>query len=679
MRLSFRARLQIALIGTVIVSSLAGFWAVAARIDAAAERDERLTASEQLAAVQALFDERAATLRAESESVALYPAVSAAVQAGNAAPLATWAQAVATRQSTHVTVVDAAGLVVTRSHDPAHAGDDLAVALPGLRQALAGQQLSGVEDGDELGLALRGYAPVLQQGQVVGVVMLADPLDETLLARLAAGGPAPRIEFGSSASGCTTPHGQPATCRAALHTPNGAPAATLAIAVPLAAIRQTRSDALRDLLLLGLPLAALGVIAAWLLGRTLNGPLGRLSASAATIGGSEAGSAVPIAGPPEVAALAAALERLRLRVQAAQQALRRDRDVLQAVLDATEDGIVLLDHAGQRVAGNARWEALTSGQNAPSATIRQTGAARTLDELRATLIAADETAINVTLERTTPPQHLRLFSAPAPIPGDATTGRVLVLHDATRETEAERMRSALIATVSHELRSPLTAIKGYGESLLNAGPWDEEMEREFLQVIVESADRLAELVDNLLDAARLESGTLALAREPVQLGPLARRLIESRRPLAPQHQIELIVDEPLPPVYGDPRRLAQVLANLLDNAVKYTPQGGPIEVRLRGGDRLTLSVTDRGIGIPPDDLPHLFERFYRAENAATGGMRGTGLGLFICRSLVEAHGGALRVSSTLGAGSVFTVELPALRDDAESAERSAAPAHERPA
>lgn len=659
MRLSFRARLQIALIGTVVLASLAGFWAVATRIDAAAARDERLVAAAQLAAVQALVDERAATLRAESAAVALYPAVSAAVQAGNTAPLATWAHAVAAQQSTHVTVVDAQGLVVTRSHDPAHTGDDLAAVLPGLRQALAGQQVSGVEDGDELGLALRGYAPVLQQGQLVGVVMLADPLDAALLARLAAGGPTPRIEPGSAAAGCITPHGQPATCRAVLHTPTGAPAAALAITVPLAAIRQTRSDALRGLLLLGLPLALLGVIAAWLLGRSLSRPLARLSTSAATIGSSEPGSVVPIEGPPEVAALAAALERLRLRVQTAQQALRRDRDVLQAVLDATEDGIVLLDRTGERIAGNARWEVLTSGQNAPTTMLRQTGTARTLDDLRAALIATDETVATLTLERATPPQHLRLFSAPTPIPGAAATGRVLVLHDATRETEVERMRSALIATVSHELRSPLTAIKGYGESLLSAGPWDAATEREFLQVIIESADRLAELVDNLLDAARLESGTLALAREPVQLGPLVRRLVESRRPLAPQHQFDLDIDEPLPLVNGDPRRLTQVVANLLDNAVKYTPQGGPIRVALRGGDRVTIAVTDRGIGIPPDALPHLFARFYRAENAAVAGMRGTGLGLFICRSLVEAHGGAVHVSSTLGAGSVFTVELPA--------------------
>jgi two-component system, OmpR family, phosphate regulon sensor histidine kinase PhoR len=662
MRLSFRARLQLALICAVALSAGAAFWAVTARIDAAATREERLRASAQNAAVAALLAERTATLAAESEAIALYPAVITAVQAGNADPLTTWAQALAQQQPTHVTVVNADGIVVARSHDPSHTGDRLADRLPGLQQALAGKRTSGAEAGDELGLALRGYAPVLQAGRVVGAVLLSDPIDPSLTARLAAGGPAPRLDTNAGQAGCPDSAGQAATCRTLLLSSAGEPSGALVVTVPLAAVRQSRSDALQRLLLVGLSLTLLGFAAAWLLGRALSRPLAALSDRAATIDGVTPTSPLPLDGPPEVRTLAAALEGLRQRVEAAAAALQRDRDVLQAVLEATEDGIVLLDSAGRQVAGNARWASLTAGQHTPEATIRQMGGSRDLTQLQREHLALGDQVAEVALDRKTPYQRLRLYSAPTPLPAADEHGRVLVLHDATQESEAERLRSALVATVSHELRSPLTVIKGYADSLLNVGPWDAATEQEFLQVIVESADRLAELVDNLLDAARLESGTLRLEREPLRLEPIARRLVEQRRTLAPLHQFALTVDEPLPLAEGDPRRIEQILANLLDNAVKYAPDGGPITVRIAAGERITVAVSDSGIGIEAEQLPKIAERFYRVENNQTRLVRGTGLGLFICRSLVEAHGGQLRVASTFGAGSTFSFDIPALTE-----------------
>jgi signal transduction histidine kinase len=246
-------------------------------------------------------------------------------------------------------------------------------------------------------------------------------------------------------------------------------------------------------------------------------------------------------------------------------------------------------------------------------------------------------------------------------------GRIFVLRDITRETEAERMRSALLATVSHELRSPLTAICGYTDTLLHDGPWDERTEREFLEVVALSASRLSALVDNLLDAATLEAGALRLQREPVRLERIAERVLAQRRLLASGFTLHLETRPGLPLADADPLRAEQVLANLVDNAIKYSPHGGPIHVRiaLDEHEMLAVSVSDRGSGIPPDAVDHIFERFFRVEDTRRG-VKGAGLGLFICKSLVESHGGMISVESQLGVGTTFTFTLPGLLEAAET-------------
>jgi signal transduction histidine kinase len=244
----------------------------------------------------------------------------------------------------------------------------------------------------------------------------------------------------------------------------------------------------------------------------------------------------------------------------------------------------------------------------------------------------------------------------------STIGRLFVMRDITRESEAERMRSAFVATVSHELRSPLTAIAGYTDTLINAGPWDSTTEREFLEIIAQSAAKLAGLVDNLLDAAKVEAGVLRVEREPVRLERIAHQVLAHRRNLAPDHILGLDAEPGLPLAEADPIRVEQVIANLVDNAIKYSPDGGPVEVSLRAsGDAIRVGVSDRGIGLTPDQAERLFERFYRADTSLRRTTRGVGLGLFICRSLVEAQGGRIWVESRPGGGSTFWFTLPALK------------------
>jgi two-component system phosphate regulon sensor histidine kinase PhoR len=220
--------------------------------------------------------------------------------------------------------------------------------------------------------------------------------------------------------------------------------------------------------------------------------------------------------------------------------------------------------------------------------------------------------------------------------------------------------------VSHELRSPLTAISGYTDTLLHDGPWDERTQREFLEVVALSASRLSALVDNLLDAATLEAGALRLQREPVRVERIAERVLAQRRLLATAFSLHLETRPGLPLADADPLRVEQVLANLVDNAIKYSPHGGPIWVRIAAGDKgaLSISVADRGGGIPAEHLDRLFERFYRVDGTRAG-IKGAGLGLFICKSLVESHGGDISVESQVGYGTTFTFTLPGIADAAE--------------
>jgi signal transduction histidine kinase len=280
-------------------------------------------------------------------------------------------------------------------------------------------------------------------------------------------------------------------------------------------------------------------------------------------------------------------------------------------------------------------------------------------------------------ERAEPYQRFRVYSAPVRHHDQTVLGRLFVLRDVTRETEAERTRSALVASVSHELRSPLTAISGYTDTLLHDGPWDATTQQEFLEVISLSASRLAALVDNLLDAATLEAGALRLQREPVRVERIAERVLAQRRLLAGACSLHLETRPGLPLADADPLRVEQVLANLVDNAIKYSPNGGAIRVRLSLTDdhMLSVSVGDEGIGIPSQHLERLFERFYRVEGS-TRAVKGAGLGLYICRSLVESHGGQIWVQSQVGRGSTFAFTLPILPADMtdlpETGERSAA-------
>uniref|UniRef100_A0A7C2E370 histidine kinase n=1 Tax=Ammonifex degensii TaxID=42838 RepID=A0A7C2E370_9THEO len=234
-----------------------------------------------------------------------------------------------------------------------------------------------------------------------------------------------------------------------------------------------------------------------------------------------------------------------------------------------------------------------------------------------------------------------------------------------RVAALERMDAArrdFVAAVSHELRTPLSVIQGYTEAILDEMVTGEE-QREYLNAVREEAERLRRLTDDLLDLRRMETGALAIRQEKVDLSALAERAAARFKTKAASSGIEFQVEVlPTPPVLGDPDRLEQVVVNLLDNAFRFTPAGKSVTLRVTPvPEGVALGVCDTGPGIAPEELPHIWEKFYRVDRARTRDAGGSGLGLAIVKQIVELHGGRIEVASRPGEGSTFTVVLPTVQ------------------
>lgn len=366
------------------------------------------------------------------------------------------------------------------------------------------------------------------------------------------------------------------------------------------------------------------------------------------------GSATPsMLGGAEVGVLADRLERERTEARRREEADAAEIARLRAILDALAEGIIVSDGERRVVLTNLAARSLLglNGATGPAAAIPFLPPPEGSAEIRANA------------------RVLRSYSAPIEAGADGTSGVVTVLHDATAERESERLRGEFLSTVSHELQTPLTAIAGAADLLLDEAEGLPPEQARFISAIRRNADRLITLVGDLLDVSRLEAGRVELDLQPVDPAALARATIRTMGNLFEGKSQTLTVDlpgpgePPLPPILGDRRRLEQVLANLLGNASQYTQAGGRITVALRQvGDEVVLSVTDNGPGIGPAELPRIFEKFYRGSSATNRRERGSGLGLAIVRSLIELHGG--RVWAESGGpsgpepGARFNVGLP---------------------
>lgn len=341
----------------------------------------------------------------------------------------------------------------------------------------------------------------------------------------------------------------------------------------------------------------------------------------------------------KVAAIGAlALAHRELRTAAVQA-----RQVSTAMLDATPDAIALL-----------ATDATVIVENEAMRDLRAAGVALFDGEMPADGDLRDE--------RPTPSGDgvLLRFSTPVRDERGAPLGRVVVLRDITGERESERLKDEFFALVSHELRTPLTSIIGYLDLVLDDGEGLDADTQRFLEVVQRNARRLLRLVGDLLFVAQVEAGQLSLERTQVDLGQIAAEAVEAARPRAESNGVELILSaEPARPLTGDRDRFGQLLDNLIGNAVKFSPDGGRVEVMLadEGGDAV-LEVRDTGMGIPPEDLGRLFERFFRSSDATRRAVPGVGLGLTIVKAIVDAHDGTIEVQSDPRHGTTFRITIP---------------------
>lgn len=228
------------------------------------------------------------------------------------------------------------------------------------------------------------------------------------------------------------------------------------------------------------------------------------------------------------------------------------------------------------------------------------------------------------------------------------------------DAEVDAMRTEVLAILSHELKTPLAAIKGYVTAmLLDEVSWQEEKRREFLQLIADEVDGLQTMIGEILDTTRIESGLLEIEPQPMRLPHLAREVIDEMQQRTADHRFVLDFPHDFPLIDADPRRIKQVFRNILDNAIKYSPDGGLIVVRgaVRSKD-VVVSVADQGAGISPEDMIPLFDKYFRGRSSPGRSVPGTGLGLPVSRSIVEAHGGRIWAESNVGEGTTLHFSLP---------------------
>lgn len=353
------------------------------------------------------------------------------------------------------------------------------------------------------------------------------------------------------------------------------------------------------------------------------------------------------------------------------ESAQRNVSALQvALIDSTLDGICLTDPAGNVLIANAPMRRMSVELGLPAhGTIPErliAVADRLIDPNRyrtrmQELATAVDAQTSDEFELAGTGRSFRGYTAPVSGSDGELVGRVWTLREVTADREIDRMRDAFVATVSHELRTPLTSISGFLEMLQEEEQGLGSDGRMYLDVIRRSTERLHQLVEDLLLVAQIEARRVELDPQPCNLGALVAECVETVRPAAAEKQItvELAADHP-PLIRADARRIGQVVDNLVSNAVKFTGDGGTVTVTIdRHGDAARLVVADTGIGIPLDEQPQVFSRFFRARTATHGAIAGTGLGLAISRALVEQHDGTIALESEEGVGTRVTVTLPA--------------------
>jgi two-component system phosphate regulon sensor histidine kinase PhoR len=360
-------------------------------------------------------------------------------------------------------------------------------------------------------------------------------------------------------------------------------------------------------------------------------------------------------------ALAVSLNATAGRLDRTIRTLTEERNLSSAILGSMVEGVAVVNSSERLLFANTGFAEILGLDVPPqsgSALVEVVRQTELLEAVRA--VVKGEPRVETEIVTGTLRQHFFAVTVASVRAADAA-GAVIVLHDITELRKLERIRRDFVANVSHEFKTPLTAIQGFAETLL-AGAIDDPQNRlRFLEIILEHSRRLARLTDDLLKLSKMDADKLELEIRRLSVSQFVESCIETTQRTAAEKDLRVSVNlqQPLPDIAADRRRLAEVLQNLLDNAMQYTPAGGQIMVGASAnGTEITFTVSDTGIGIPQADQSRIFERFYRVDVARSREVGGTGLGLSISKHLVEAHGGRIWVESEVGQGSQFHFTVP---------------------
>ena len=401
------------------------------------------------------------------------------------------------------------------------------------------------------------------------------------------------------------------------------------------------------------------VLATLLLARRIINPLHKLANYAGRVESGDYTAELEVEGKDEIADVTSAIKSM------VQQILTMQEDEIVAIVSSMQDGLIVLDKNQHITRLNPAMEQMLGVRaaeviNKSISELETTPRLMPLARLSQVQSPDDEMIITEPYDRV-----LRVHSSRLNDMAGRDLGEVRVVLDVTRERELDQMKSDFIANVSHELRTPLHSIRGFVKLMLDGTVSDEKTQKEFLSIIDEQSLHLSNLVSSILDMAVMESGEIVLERQPVSIKEVIDKVVVRLRKIADDKKITVEADVPetLPIIEGDSEKLEQVITNLVHNAIKFNSEGGRVTVAaVVRNSRMLVQIVDQGIGIPAGDVPHLFDKFFKVDGSMPWTSSGTGLGLYIVKQIIEAHGGKIWVESSYGEGSAFSFELPLIGD-----------------
>jgi len=430
------------------------------------------------------------------------------------------------------------------------------------------------------------------------------------------------------------------------------------VALPLTQVENSVNRIILSIVVAMIIAAMLVILAAWLIARMTTQPIRELTRASQKIASGEFGQKISLGTKDESGQLAHAFNEMSLKLKEMMATISEDRARLTSILDNMADGVILTDAEGIVVLTNSTGQRLLRirDKNYKGRPLIEVVREHELNDLLNYCLETGQEQI-AQFELATLNRFLRAIAIP--IANDRLDGVLLLIQDLTELRSLQTMRREMVGNISHEFRTPLAGIKAMVETLQDGAVDDREAAKDFLSRIEAEVDRMTQLVAELTELSRIETGKAELKLEPVNLNMIVEEVIAQLTPQAERQNLtlEMALADNLPATPVDKERIRQVMVNLIHNAIKFNRPGGSIKTTIKQSEGLVVvEISDTGTGIAKDDLPQIFERFYKADKSRTG--QGSGMGLAIAKHIVEAHGGNIRVQSEEGKGSTFSFSLP---------------------